>query len=898
VCSARYYFHYTDITRKVKTIKRISLVLLGILVLLSIAIFIVLRFYEDEIGTYAVRKLKSQITTDFEVGDVSLAFWKTFPNASVELNDVYIQELGERKDTLLFAEALFLKFNLWDVMRGAYRVDEVDITRGSLFMEVGESGQNNWEVWKESKSDSSNFEIELEEITLTETRVSYNDKPSHFLIEALATQTSGNGNFSARNLDVDLTLDLIVERLFSKGDVFLEKQVVSGDVVMHADLDNSAFVFEPGEITVGDFQITAGGKTQGDGSLEFLVEANDQTIEDALDVLPSSIRRKIQGYRVVGDFSGKSTIARKSELDPVIVEVDLKVVDGQLRMKEEGVALEDITTDFHYVRGAKKDKILVRSFHCSLDRSSIDAAGSIVGFETPLVDLQVKAGVELKDVRDFLDLQQIEVCEGNIVAEAALNGTLRYVEADTSFNWRDVLATGRASVKNASLKMSNSNRLFNEMNADFTFDRQSANILQFAGKVNGSDFALTGSLNNVVSFLFEPQARIFLDAELTSNLIDFTQLVEEETSTANESDYELLFPALLDFNLDCSIGKFVFRKFEATGVKAVATLSQGKLTVDPLRFSTADGQLSAQLILAPISSTAYRMNCLAEVKGIHIDEVFTEFENFGQTFIQDRHLKGTADANVQFRAELSNSLKLPSDKIECIIDVSIENGELNNLETLQEIADYLRKNKWVAPFVDEDRFAERMRNVKFSKLQNVIEIRNRVVTIPLMDVRSSAMDIAAKGTHTFDHVIDYAVGFNLRDLLVRKDKDWTEVDDGLGKSIYISMKGTVDNPVYSVDKALAKEVRKEAMEAEKQNVKALLKDELGLFKKDGSVGNYQEGAQPNKDATITVDWEENNPQQAPDKMKRDDAKPATKTTEAEKPSDKKKKTPKWLEEKD
>jgi hypothetical protein len=167
-----------------------------------------------------------------------------------------------------------------------------------------------------------------------------------------------------------------------------------------------------------------------------------------------------------------------------------------------------------------------------------------------------------------------------------------------------------------------------------------------------------------------------------------------------------------------------------------------------------------------------------------------------------------------------------------------------------------------------------------------------------MDVRSSAMDIAAKGTHTFDHVIDYAVGFNLRDLLVRKDKDWTEVDDGLGKSMYISMKGTVDNPVYSVDKELAKEVRKEAMEAEKQNVKALLKDELGLFKKDGSVGNYQEGAKPNKDATITVDWEENNPQQAPEKMKRDDAKPATKTTEAEKPSDKKKKTPKWLEEKD
>jgi len=879
-------------------VKRIALVLLGVVVLLSTAIFIVLRFYEDEIGTYAVKKLKSQITTQFEVGDVSLAFWKTFPNTSVELNNVYVQQLGEPNDTLLFARALFLKFNIWDVVRGTYRVDKVDVTGGSLFLEVRDDGQNNWEVWKETQVDSSNFEIELEEIALTDTRVIYNDRPNRFLIDALTIQTTGNGNFSADKMDIDLTLDMVVQRLISKEDAYLEKQPVSGEVIMHADLIKGAYLFEPGEITCGDFQFIAGGGLDGNGALEFMIEAHDQIVEDAIEVLPAAIRKSFLGYKLSGDFSGKASIARVKEVDPVMVEVDLKVSDGELRLKDEGVSLEDIATDFHYVRGGKKDKIHLRSFSCSLDESKIEASGSIVGFETPLIDLQVKAGIQLKELRDFLDLKQIEVCEGSVTAEAALNGTLRYVASDTSYNWRDVLATGKASVTQASLKMINSNRLFNEMNANFTFDKQSANILQFGGKVNGSDFSLTGTLNNVVSFLFEPQARIFLDADLKSSLIDFTQLVEEESSTANESDYELLFPALLDFNLDCSIEKFVFRKFEANGVKGLATLNQGKLTVDPVTFETANGKLSAQLVLAPITSTAYRMNCLAELKGIHIDKVFTEFENFGQTFIQDRHLKGTANANVQFRAVMTNALELPSDKIECVVDVSIENGELNNFETLQEIAEYLRNNKWVAPFVDEDRFAERMRNVKFSKLQNVIEIRNRLVTIPLMDVRSSAMDIAAKGTHTFDHEIDYAVGFNLRDLLVRKEKDWTEEDDGLGKSMYISMKGTVDNPVYAVDKELAKEVRKEAMEAEKQNVKALLKDEFGLFKKDSSVGSFQDAKPDKNNSSITVEWEE--AETGEQKLDKQTAtpKPAEKKVELDKTTEKKKKTPKWLEEKE
>ncbi len=884
-----------------KVLKRIGLILLGLFLLLSIAIYIVLRFYEDEIGTYAVKKLKSQVTTRFDVGQVGLAFWKTFPNAAVELNEVFVQERAEKGDTLLYAKTVFLKFNLWDVFRGKYRVDEVDINEGSLLLNIDKEGANNWEVWKPSTADSSNFEIELDEIALTDTRVVYNDIPNDFLIDVLTLQTSGNGNFSASKLDVDLALNVFVNKLHSKGDTYLEKQVLSGEVAMQADLDRSAFVFQPSSITCGDFAFTAEGTINEnvERTLNFSVIADDQAMEDAIDVLPPTIKKAIYGYKVTGDFSGKAAITRGKERDPVMVDVDLNVADGTLRMKEEGVALEEITSDFHYTRGGKKDRILVNSFRCELDRSKIQASGSIVGFDEPRLDLNVVTELQLKDVRDFMDLQQIELCEGSVTAEAALHGTLKYIEADTAYNWRDILATGKASVRDASLKMRNSNRLFNQMQAEFTFDKQSATISSFGGKVNGSDFELNGTLNNVVSFLFEPKARIFLDAKLKSDVIDFTQLVEEETSTASESDYELLFPALLDFNLNCEINRFVFRKFEATDVKGLAILNQGQLTVDPVTFSTANGKLSAQLVLAPISTTAYRMNCLADVQGIHVDKVFTEFENFGQSFIQDRHLKGIANARVQFRAVMTNALELPSDKIESIVDVTIENGELNNFETLQEIAEYLRGNKLLAPFVDEDRFSEKMRNVKFSKLENVIEIRNRVVTIPLMDVRSSAMDISAKGTHSFDHAIDYAIGFNLRDLLIRKEKDWTEVDDGLGKSMYISMKGSVDNPIYAVDRELAKEMRKEAMETEKQNVKALLKDEFGLFKKDETVGGYKQAESSAGQSTITVEWEEDGKKVESPPSPNTSTKDQDKKAEPEKTlPEKKKKTPKWLEEKE
>ncbi|MFM2201547.1 MAG: hypothetical protein RL040_747, partial [Bacteroidota bacterium] len=780
-----------------KHIKRIAIGIMTLVVLMALAIFIVLRYYEDEIGAFAIEELEKQITTEFHVDDVGLAFWKTFPNASVELSGIFVQENAAKGDTLLYAEQLFLKFNLWDIFSGNYRVDEVEIRGGNVQLHVTKDGANNWQVWNTEENDSSHFEIQLEEIQLTETRVAYNDEPNQFSIDLLAIQTTGSGVFSSKIIDIELSLDALVEHLKSNGDVYLQKRIVSGDIALNADLEIDRYIFKPSQITCGDFHCDVSGSVneKTSGTFEFQLKSRNQSIEEALEVLPPAVAKKILNYHLAGDFSATAEIARTKPESPVMMKAEVNVEDGSMRLKEQGVSLENVETTFQYVRGGKQDRLQLNSFSCELDASTIQASGSVVGFETPQLNATISAEAQLTDLRDFFDLNQIESCEGRLLVKADLNGTLRYVDADTSYNWRDVLAMGEASLEGASLKMKNSNRVFSEMQAGLSFDKQDVRIQTFNGRVNGSDFAIDGTLRNVIPYLYDAQSRIYLEANLKSNLIDFTQLVEEENSTEAQSEYELLFPPTIDFSLNCSIDKFTFRKFEASNVRGLVALNNGKLRVDPVKFKTADGDLSAQISLTPSGTSSYQMNCLANLRSIHVDKVFTEFENFGQSFIQDHHVKGTADATVQFKAILTNALEIPSDKIECLVDLAISDGELNNLETLQEIAAYLKSNKWVAPFVDEDRFAERMRTIKFSKLENVIEVKNRSVTIPLMDIKSSAMDISAKGSHTFDNQIDYAIGFNLRDLLVRKEKDWTEKDDGLGKSMYVSVKGTVDQPV-------------------------------------------------------------------------------------------------------
>jgi hypothetical protein len=78
-------------------------------------------------------------------------------------------------------------------------------------------------------------------------------------------------------------------------------------------------------------------------------------------------------------------------------------------------------------------------------------------------------------------------------------------------------------------------------------------------------------------------------------------------------------------------------------------------------------------------------------------------------------------------------------------------------------------------------------------------------------------------------------------LLAKKQKANKQFDEELSlvendpdnrRSVFLLMKGPIDNPTISYDKSGAKQKIKEDLKAEKQTIKNILKEEFGLFKKD------------------------------------------------------------------
>ena len=69
--------------------------------------------------------INSYLKEEVKVGRIDVSIFHQFPRASIGFENVFIADAFDRvesNDTLLYAEELYLHFNLWDIWSGDYKV--------------------------------------------------------------------------------------------------------------------------------------------------------------------------------------------------------------------------------------------------------------------------------------------------------------------------------------------------------------------------------------------------------------------------------------------------------------------------------------------------------------------------------------------------------------------------------------------------------------------------------------------------------------------------------------------------------------------------------------------------------------------------------------------------------
>src|SRR6478609_4317195 len=247
--------------------------------------------------------------------------------------------------------------------------------------------------------------------------------------------------------------------------------------------------------------------------------------------------------------------------------------------------------------------------------------------------------------------------------------------------------------------------------------------------------------------VFENQP-IGIEADLKSNWLDLDQLMALGLGESGSQDFGFSISPNLHLNFNCEVKGMRYKRFAPTNIKGDLLVKNQMAVSRHLAFNAMGGTLTANGIVDAKNPKAINVSSSFKLDGIHIDSVFYVFENFYQSFIEAKNLKGQANADVSLEMSLDEKLKLFSETLTADISAVIKNGELNNFEPMQKLNKY----------VDDDA----LNHLRFADLKNDIHIENKTIFIPQMEVHTNATNITLSGTHNFDQQIDYRVVAPLR----------------------------------------------------------------------------------------------------------------------------------------
>ncbi|MFA6924095.1 MAG: AsmA-like C-terminal region-containing protein [Bacteroidales bacterium] len=819
-----------------KIFKIFFITIFSILVLFISACIVIVYFYEDAVKNFAIRELNKQLATEITVKNAELSILKTFPFASIVFEDVTAKDATKQinKDNLLKAKKIFLLFNVYDIFYRKYKIKKVIINDGLINLKVYQEDSDNYHFWKTVPDTAkTSFSFQLQKVVFNNIDFKYSNEEVNYNFSLNAKRAILKGNFSDNEYTLNTNANLYVN-YFKLGDIdFFHK----GDLELYLLINvknNSLYTILDSDIKFSEQKFDISGSFTHSSKIKDInlkIKGKNLEAEKVLNRLPKEYKKYLREYESKGDLYFVATLngSYKGKNIPLL-KVDFGIKNGEFIEKKSFITLKKLSCSGFFTNGKLRKPesyfLNIKNFTASMNGGSINADYEIKNFINPVIKLTMQANFDFKDLHDFIKIDTLEDLKGTVRLNASFLGKFENFENISARDFINSNASGNIYLSNVSFRIKKNPLKFTDIDASLVFRNNDMAVDNLTGKVSNTDVKINGVLKNALAYMMLSGQRLMIEANLFSSKINFDELLQDK-STGSKSAYLLSFPNNIDFNINADIESIKFRRFEANYIKGKIKINEKELVANDVFLNTMKGSVNADITIDASQKKEILITCNADIKKVDVNKMFYEFENFGQKSMKAENIRGIMTAKAQFASVLNHNLEINPDKIYTKCDVTVEKGELLNYEPLKDLSKFIKLKD--------------VEHITFSTLKNQIEVKNKIINIPSMEIKSSELALQLRGTHSFSNEINYHIKLQLSEILANKAKKAKKEneefgvveEDNTGKTnLFISVTGTVDNPKYSYDTKGVKENIIINLAKEKQNLKEIIKDEFKWLKKD------------------------------------------------------------------
>lgn len=796
-------------------------------------------FFEDKIKDLTVKSLNRNLRSEIKVSDINFSMLRCFPFASVEFANVYLA--GSNKDLfagkpMLQARSFRMLFSLMNLFKKSYSIKKIELADASVNILVNKNGFSNYDIFR-SDSSSGELHFDIEEIELSNIVFYQNSELSKFRQEFMMHSGTAAGNFSASAYTLNMDARLYYKTLSVNEVAYLDNKETEIKTAVSINTASGIYTINQSHLKIAAFSFSAAGNIDDSGEETMLnLELNAKNInsERVLSLLPKTVfPEAFFTYRFNGSFNVNMKVSgysSKTTTPSITVKFETKGTDIIPPGKE--YALRNVAMKGIY--GNKKSSsnpvsyIVIKNFSAMLNGKPAKANVEIENFSRPSFSIQADAEVSLEALQRFIRMNSLHSAEGTLSIHGSCKGT--------GNNMASYKSSGTLRINDAAFYVKEKPLKFKDVNGYFIFNGNDVTVNNFSLLAGSSDLVCTGNIKNLFGCIFQKNQTAQVDVTITGNTLEVNELTASDISAKADTLYRLDFPTYINADIKAGFDKVVYGKFVAQGMKGNLSLKNKALTAHFLAFNAVDGTIYMQGGIDASMPDSLIITCDASVKKLNIQKLFYQTGNFNQSVLIDKNISGSVTATVQLATAWSKTLHINSSRIMANSNIIIENGELHNFSPMLKLSKFVKGTD--------------LREIKFSTLKNDIEIRNRKIFFPKMEINSSALNITAHGTHDFDNMIDYKIQMRLNQVIGKKVKQLntefgTIEDDGLGGlNLFLTMSGPADNPKFAYDRKSVEQNIAKTIKEEKKNFIKIIKDEFkGNKPKKDSVKTAKEELQ-------------------------------------------------------
>jgi hypothetical protein len=777
--------------------------------------------HKEEIKQQALTQINTTLQTNIEAERIGLNLFKNFPQIGLGLEEVRVEDGFKNNEPLLQAEKIFIGFNIWDMINKKYKIHTLKLEGGQINLYIDQKGRGNYLIFSENDTSST------EPVLLHLQKVIMKNMSLHFEHKILKQQYHGTIEQANWKVEIDknrwvfgMQNELFVKLIQFEKQKFISQKKVNASLLLQYDLKQDRWTFNQTNFSVNTFKFQADGyyqtgKKHDDISVQ--LKTNQLQITELLSVLPIKSEWmnewKSNGDVILsGKIEGKIGGGKTPDID-----IQFGITQGELHHVKHGTKIQSIQTKGSIKSVGKTYNLIVPEISMQLNESSFTGEFRLNDLNNPRLVAHADCMVNATDLLGLLSEKKSEGANGNIKAVLDIQGKLDDLFHQQTI--RNMMISGKAELNIQDADLVEMNKHINQLSGNISF-KQDLVIHDLELKTNEGNMSINGVIENASALLFA-SGKGHADLQIQADKIkvsDWIIVPENKDKNINEKNSLL---SGLSIHAQLKANELEWEKVIARALNTEISYTPQHIEVHNFDAQLFGGQVKLYAKMSGELTGAKTLQTIVHCTAVDIQKLFVQLDNFGQKEFTDKQLSGKYAGKIEMSAAWNERNELMKEMLTTIADVHITEGAITQYEPMQKLSKFAN--------IDD------LKNIRFADLKNTILIHKGMITIPEMELQNNALNLTLSGTQSFAGALDYKVKLRLSELLKNKRKpsenEFGEEDEtGKGMYLFISIKGTTDQPKFTYDKLAVKQKVKADLKKEQETIKEVLKKELGIGK--------------------------------------------------------------------